>query len=136
MFTLIRRFVCVYFSIINIIFLFFKKFSIHFNNLLNIFLFFMLWRNRKCDTLSKISLTFKLKNDVILFFYSFYIVWIFFIMNCKIVFINYYLRAFIWMFENMFNVSTAYRKHFNTINFNVLFNVFNNAIDLYNNNFV
>ena len=56
---------------INVMFLFFRKFFIHFNSLLDIFLFFMLWKSRKCDTLSKISLTFKLKNDVIFFFVHF-----------------------------------------------------------------
>ena len=135
MLTLILRFVIVWLSIINVVLLFFRKFFIHFNNLFKTFLFFMLWRRRKCDTLSKISLTFKLRNDIIFFFYSFYIMWIFFVMNCRIVFIERCLRALIWMFENVFNVSTTYRMRSNTINFNILFNVFNNAIDLYNKNF-
>ena len=39
------------------------------------------------------------------------------------------------MFENVFNVSTTYQMHLNTIDFNILFNVFNNAINLYNENF-
>ena len=136
MFTLIQRFVCVYFSMINVIFLFFKKFFIHFNNLFDTFFFFILWRNWKCNTLLKASLTFKLKNDIIFFFYLFHIMWIFFVMNCKIVFINRCLRAFIWIFENMFNILIAYWKQFNTIDFNILFNMFNNAINLYNDDFV
>ena len=136
MFTLIRRFACVYFSIINVMLLFFKKFFIHFNNLLDIFFFLMLWRSRRCDMLSKISFTFKFKNDVIFFFCSFHIVWIFFMMSCKIVFIDYCLRVFNWIFENVLNVSTIYWKRFDIIDFSILFNVFNNAIDLYDNNFV
>ena len=134
--TFVIRFVCVYFSMINVIFLFFKKFLIHFSNLLDIFFFFILWRNRMCDTLLKASLTFKLKKDVILFFCLLYIVWIFFVMNCKIVFIERCLHAFIWVFENVFNVSTMYRMRLNTIDFKILFNIFNNAIDLYDDNFM
>ena len=135
MLTLIRRFVCVYFSMINMMFLFFRKSFIHFNNLFDIF-FFMLWRSRRCDTLSKISFTFKFKNDVIFFFCSFYIVWIFFVMNCKIMFIDCCLRAFIWVFKNVFNALMTYQKYFDTIDFNILFNVFNNATDLYDDDFV
>ena len=136
MLTLIQRFVYVYSSIINVMLLFFRKSFIHFNYLFDIFLFFILWKSRRCDTLSKISLTFKLKNNIIFFFYSFHIVWIFFMMNCKIMFIDCCLRAFIWMFENVFNASTTYRKRFDTIDFNILFNVFNNAIDLYDDDFM
>ena len=136
MFTLIQRFVCVYLSMINVMFLFFRKSFIHFNNLFDIFFFLMLWRSWKYNTLSKISLTFKLKNNVIFFFYSFHNVWIFFMMSYKIVFINRCLRAFIWIFKNVFNVSTIYWKHFDTIDFNILFNMFNNAIDLYDDDFV
>ena len=73
MFMLILRFVIVWFLIINVVFLFFRKFFFHFNNLFKILFFFILWKRRKCNTLSKASLTFKLKNDVILFFYSFHI---------------------------------------------------------------
>ena len=135
MLTLILRFIIVWFSIINVVFLFLKKFFIHFNNLSEIFSFSCYKKKWECDTLSKASLTFKLKNDVILFFCSFHIVWIFFIMNCKIVFIERCLRALIWMFKNVFNISTTYWIRSNTINFNILFNVFNNAIDLYNENF-
>ena len=135
MLTLILRFVIMWFSMINVVFLFFRKSFIYFNNLFEIFFFFMLWRKWKCDTLSKTSLTFKLRNDIIFFFCSFYIVWIFFVMNCKIVFINRCLRAFIWMFESVFSASTTYRMYLNTIDFNILFNVFNNAIDLYDENF-
>ena len=135
MFTLILRFIIMWSSIINVVFLFFRKFFIHFNSLFKILLFLMLWKKRKCDTLLKTSLTFKLKNDVIFFFYSFYIVWIFFVINYKIVFIKRCLRALIWMFENIFNVLTTYRMRSNTIDFNILFNVFNNAIDLYDENF-
>ena len=71
MLTLTRRFACVYFSMINIMFLFFRKFFIHFNSLLDILLFFMLWKSWECDTLSKISLTFRFKNDIIFFFVHF-----------------------------------------------------------------
>ena len=136
MFILTRRFVCVYSSIINIIFLFFRKFFIHFNNLFDIFFFFILWRSWECDMLLKISLTFKFKNDIIFFFCSFYIVWIFFVISCKIVFIDRCLRIFIWMFKNVFNVLMMYRKRSDIIDFSILFNMFNNIINLYDNDFV
>ena len=135
MLTLILRFVIMWSSMINVVLLFFKKFSIYFNNLFKIFLLFILWRKRRCNTLSKASLIFKLKNDVILFFCSLYIVWIFSVMNCKVVFTERCLRALIWMFESVFNVSTTYRMRSNTIDFNILFNMFNNAIDLYDESF-
>ena len=104
--TFVMRFICVYSLIINVILLCFKKFSIYFSNLFDIF-FFILWKSRICDTLSKTSLTFKLKKDIIFFFYLFHIVWIFFVMNCKIMFIKRCQCALICVFENVFNVSTT-----------------------------
>ena len=67
MFTLIQRFVCVYFSTINVMFLFFKKSFTHFSNLLDI-LFFSCYeevedttrcrRFRLCSNLKMMSLFF------------------------------------------------------------------------------
>ena len=71
-----------------------------------------------------------------LFFYSFHIVWIFFMMNCRIVFIERCLRTFICVFKNVFNILTTYRKHFDIIDFSILLSVFSSAIDLYNDDFV
>ena len=73
-FTLILRFIIVYFSMINVVFLFFRKLFVYFNNLFEIFFFFILWKKREYNTLSKALSTFKLKTNVILFFYFFHIV--------------------------------------------------------------
>ena len=94
MFTLIVHFVCVYSSIINIMFLFFKKFSTQLNSFFNIL--FFCYEEVECAT-SHLNFI----NDIILFFCSFSIIWTFFVISCKIVFINYCLRALIYVFKNI-----------------------------------
>ena len=46
MFMLIQRFACVYLLMINIIFLFFKKFFIYFNNLFDILFFYVMKKSK------------------------------------------------------------------------------------------
>ena len=68
----------------------------------------------------------------LLFFLCYFIQCIFFsVMSCKVVFIDLYLWAFIWMSDIELQAFIMFCKCSNMMNFNILLNVLNNAIDLY-----
>ena len=130
MFTFARRSNNVYSFIVNVVRRFFKKFFIQFNNNVNTFLFRMLCNSRVCETLSNVSDIFKRSKNII-FFELFQIVWIFFVISYSIVSINRCFLILICVFDNVACISSTYRMRFDIIDFNVLLNVSNNAIDLY-----
>ena len=136
MFTFVRRSSNVYSFIVNVVRRSLKKSRTQFNNRASILLFRILCSNRACETLSNVSNIFKLKRNITFFFELLQIVWTFFIINCNIVSMNRYFLILICVFDNVACVSTTYRMRFDIFDFNVLFNVFNNVIDLYDLEFV
>ena len=131
MFTFVFRIVVVWFYIHKIVHLSFKKSFTYFVINVNVFFIFMLCRNLRCVIKLKTFSSFKINIIVINFLWSFYIVWIFFVINCRVVFIDWCLRVFIWMFDNFSHVSKTLRKRFDIIDSNILFKLSNNAINLY-----
>ena len=131
MFTFVRRSSNVYSFIVNVVRRSFKKSITQLNNKMSILLFRMLCNNRVCETLSNVFDTFKFNKDVTFFFELLQIMWIFFVINCNIVSTNLYFLILVCVFDNVACVSTTYQIRSNIIDFNVLLNVFNSAIDLY-----
>jgi len=74
---------------------------------------------------------FRLNSIAIFFWMLLYTMCIFSIINCKFIFVSLYLRTLIWVFNIVSQILTTLRKCFNIINFNILFNISNKAIDLY-----
>jgi len=74
---------------------FLKKSFTNSKNNLRILLFFMLYKSRLCVILLNALFLSKLSSETILLLVLLYIVYIFFVISCKIVFVNLYLRAFI-----------------------------------------
>jgi len=74
---------------------FLRKSSTNLRNNLKIFPFFMLYKSLLCVTLLNALFLFKFSSETTLFLVLLYIIYIFSIINCKIVFVNLYLRAFI-----------------------------------------
>ena len=136
MFTFVRRSSNVYSFIVNVVRRFFKKSFTQFNNRASTFLFRILWSSRACETLSNVFDTFKFNRDVTFFFEFFQIVWTFFVINCNAVSTNRCFLTLIYVFDKIACVSTTYRIRSNIIDFNVLLNVFNSTIDLYDLEFV
>ncbi len=69
--------------------LFFKKSFTNSRSDSSTFLFLILYRNLLCVILSNIFLLFKLNNNITLLFVLFYIIYIFFIISCKAIFVNF-----------------------------------------------
>ncbi len=95
------------------------------------YFFFILYKSLLYIILSIALLLFKFNKNIICLFVLLYIVYIFSIINWKTIFVNLYCRTFIWVFDNIFVISTIYRKRFDTINFNILFNMLRSIINLY-----
>ena len=131
MFTFVRRSSNVYSFTINVVRRSLKKSFTQFNNSASTLLFRMLCSSRACETLSNVSDTFKLSRDVTFFFELLQIVWTFFVINSSTVSTNRCFLTLICVFDSVTCVSTTYRMRSDIIDFNVLLNVFNSAIDLY-----
>ncbi len=109
----------------------FRKFFTNLKSSLETFLFFMSCKSLLCITLLNAFFSFKLSNETTLLFMSLHTVCIFFIINCKVVFIDLCLQALIWMFNIESQAFITFYRCSNTMNFNILLNVLNNTIDLY-----
>ena len=112
MFAFIFRIVVVWFFIDKVVYLSFKKFFTYFIINVNVFYIFMSCKNLRYVIKLKTFSSFKINIVIISFLWLFHIVWIFFVINCKIVFIDRCLRVFIWMFDNFSHVSRTLRKLF------------------------
>ena len=130
MFTFVSRFFNVKSFMINVIRRFFKKFAIQFNNNVDTRLFFILCNNFVWITQLNASRSFKLNNVATFFLLSFYIMCTFSMINCNAIFINLCFLTFICVLKKVSYFFIAYRIHFDTIDFNIFFNVFNKIIDL------
>ncbi len=110
---------------------FFRKFFTNFRSSLETFLFFMSCKSLLCIILLNAFFSFRLSNETILLLMSFHTVCIFFIISCKIIFIDLCLQTFIWIFNIELQAFTTFYKCLNTMNFSTLLNVLSNTIDLY-----
>ncbi len=109
----------------------FRKFFTNLRSNLETFLFFILCKSLLCVTLSNAFFSFRLSNKTTLLLILLYTICIFFIISCKVVFIDLCLQAFIWMFNIELQASMTFCRCLNMMNFSILLSVLSNAIDLY-----
>ncbi len=101
----------------------FRKFFTNLKSSLKTFLFFMLCKSLLCITLLNAFFSFRLSNETILLLMSLHTICIFFIISCKVIFINLCLQVLIWIFNIKLQTFITFCKHLNMMNFRILLSV-------------
>jgi len=101
----------------------FRKFFTNLKSSLKTFLFFMLCKSLLCITLLNAFFSFRLSNETILLLMSLHTICIFFIISCKVIFINLCLQVLIWIFNIKLQTFITFYKHLNMMNFRILLSV-------------
>jgi hypothetical protein len=124
-------------SIIRIsIYLFLRKSFIHFTRISGILLFLRLWICLLYETLSNMLAISRLSSEATLSLLPAYIIYIFSIKRCSVIFINCCFRTPIYISGSRVYVSTTYRISFAIIVSTIFSNIFNNVISLYANELI
>ncbi len=110
---------------------FLRKFFTNLRSSLRTFLFFMSCKSLLCATLLNAFFLFRFSSETTFLLMSLHTMCIFFIISCKVIFVDLCLWILIWIFNIELHIYTTFHRCSNMMNFSILLNVLNSTIDLY-----